>query len=70
MAGDQLPESGTLLIAALLILGLAFAGSWIIAYVEPDSNPWAIVPWFLLAAGLLVAVAILLFIRRGRGSAR
>ena len=47
MARSEPPEAGTLLIAALLLLLLAFAGTWIIAYVEPNTNPWRIVPWFL-----------------------
>jgi hypothetical protein len=66
VAGRQTPEAGTLLIAALLLLLLAFAGTWIIAYVQPDRNPWAIVPWFLAAAGVIVVVGMLAIVVRGR----
>ena len=64
VARNDLPESGTLLIAALLLLGLAFAGSWIIAYVQPSANPREIVPWFLLAAALIVIVGLIAIIAR------
>jgi hypothetical protein len=66
MASYGPPESGTLLIATLLLLGLAFAGSWIVAYVQPGSDPWAIVPWFLAAAALIVVVGLIFILRRGR----
>ncbi|MEW6268880.1 MAG: hypothetical protein AB1689_06230 [Thermodesulfobacteriota bacterium] len=59
------PESGTLLIAALLVLALAFAGAWIVAYVQPGGNPWHIVPWFLLAAGVVIVVGLLAVIYGG-----
>jgi len=66
MASNQVPEAGTLLIAALLLLLLAFAGSWIIAYVQPGQNPWELVPWFLGAAGVIVVVGLLAVIIGGR----
>jgi len=66
MTRNDLPENSTLLIAALLLLGLAFAGSWIIAYVQPDTDPNAIVPWFLLAAGLIVVVGVVAIVARAR----
>ncbi len=66
MASKQAPEAGTLLIAALLLLVLGFAGSWIIAYVQPDRNPWALVPWFTGAAGVIVVVGMILIVIRGR----
>ena len=68
MARDGTPEAGTLLIAALLLLLLAFAGNWIIAYVQPGRNPWAIVPWFLGAAGVIVVVGLIVIVVRGRNS--
>lgn len=68
MASKQAPEAGTLLIAALLLLVLGFAGSWIIAYVQPDRNPWALVPWFTGAAGVIVVVGMILIVVRGRRS--
>jgi hypothetical protein len=64
MARNDLPEGGTLIIAALLLLGLAFAGSWIIAYVQPDSDPRLLVPWFLLGAALIVIVGLIGIIMR------
>ena len=66
MARYQPPEAGTLLIAALLLLGLAFTGSWIVAYVQPGGNPWDIAPWFLLAAALIVVVGLIIIIERAR----
>jgi len=66
MASNQAPESSTLLIAALLLLTLAFTGSWIIDYVQPGRNPWEIVPWFLGAAGVIILVGLLVIVVRGR----
>lgn len=54
-------ESGTLLIAALLILALAFAGAWVIGYVSGGGPPWGLLRWFGAAAGLIIVVALLLF---------
>ena len=68
MARGDTPEAGTLLIAALLLLLLGFAGTWIIAYVEPGQNPWVIVPYFLTAAAVIVVVGLLAIIVRGRRS--
>jgi zinc transporter ZupT len=64
VARNDLPEAGTLLIAALLLLGLAFAGSWIVAYVQPESDPKVIVPWFLLAAAVIIVVGLIAIIAR------
>jgi hypothetical protein len=66
VAKGQTPEAGTLLIAALLLLLLGFAGTWIFAYVQPGRNPWAIVPYFLGAAGVIVVVGLLAIVVRGR----
>ena len=52
------PEHGTLVIAALLILALSFAGDWILTYVHPGANPWHLLPWFGLAAAVIVIVGI------------
>lgn len=62
MPSYEPPERGTLLIAALLLLGLAFAGAWIIAYVQPEGEPGRIVPWFLVAAAAIVVVGLLAII--------
>ncbi|HEY8515220.1 MAG TPA: hypothetical protein VIS07_06890 [Candidatus Binatia bacterium] len=47
---------GTLLIAALLLLTLGFAGVWIIEAAQTEGNPWRILPYFLIAAGVVLAV--------------
>jgi len=67
MPESQPPESGTLVIAALLVLALVFAGSWVVAYVTPGRDPKALIPRFVAAAAVLVALAIFLYVRRGRG---
>jgi hypothetical protein len=66
MARGNTPEAGTLLIAALLLLLLAFAGTWIINYVQPGRNPWAIVPYFLGGAAVIIVVGLLAIVVRGR----
>jgi len=66
MADSKPPESGTLVIAALLVLALIFAGSWVVAYVTPGGDPAALIPRFVGAAVALVALAIVLYGRRGR----
>jgi hypothetical protein len=68
MARGNTPEAGTLLIAALLLLLLGFAGMWIRAYVQPGQNPWAIVPYFLVAAAVVVVVGLLAIVLQGRRS--
>jgi hypothetical protein len=60
------PESGTLVIAALLILALVFAGEWIITYVQPGGHPAALFPWFLGAAAAILVVGFVIYLRRGR----
>jgi hypothetical protein len=65
--GAEPPESGTLVIAALLVLALVFAGSWVVAYVTPGRDPTVLIPRFAAAAVVLVALAIVLYVRRGRG---
>ena len=58
MAEYEAPESGTLVIAALLILALLFAAYWIITYVTPGANPWLRVPLFGIAAAGIIVVGI------------
>ncbi|MBP1688958.1 MAG: hypothetical protein H6Q33_5101 [Deltaproteobacteria bacterium] len=58
MAQDEPPESGTLVIAALLILALTFAGYWIFNYVRPGGDPWRLAPWFGIAAAVIIVVGI------------
>jgi hypothetical protein len=69
MAVARLPETGTLVIAALLLLVLGFAGYWIIEYANPRNPdaPWELVPWFLAGGALIVTVGIIVFLRRGSG---
>ena len=62
------PERGTLLIAALLILALIFAGEWILTYVRPGANPWALLPWFGIAALVIVVVGLVVYLAGGRKS--
>ena len=69
MASGQAPETGTLVIAALLLLVLGFSGYWIIEYSNPDIGgaPWGLVKWFLVVAALIVVLGFLIFMRRGGG---
>ena len=69
MAQGGAPERGTMLIAALLILALAFAGEWIITYVRPGSNPWSLLPWFGGAAVIIMIIALLVYLRGSRSGA-
>jgi uncharacterized membrane protein YeaQ/YmgE (transglycosylase-associated protein family) len=63
----MLPEKshgqGSLIVAALIVLGIIFAGHWIVSYVQ-SSNPWAIIPWYIGAAVLIIVFGNL---RRGSG---
>jgi len=62
MARQVAPEYSTILIAALLILALLFAGSWIFTYVQPGANPWALMPWFGIAALVILVVALVAYL--------
>jgi hypothetical protein len=66
MPESQPPESGTLVIAALLVLALLFAGSWVVVYASPGGDPWALIPRFVGAAGALIALGIVVYLIRGR----
>lgn len=61
------PEYGTLVIAALLVLALVFAGVWIITYVQPGGHPAALFPWFLGAAAAILVLGFVFYLGRGRG---
>lgn len=69
---SQPPETGTLVIAALLLLVLGFAGYWIVEYADPGraGAPWVLVQWFGLGAVVIIVVGLLVFMRRGSGSGR
>jgi len=56
MPNDE-PARGTLVVAALLVLAIVFAGSWISAYVT-DGNPWALLPWFGIAATVIIVLGL------------
>ena len=59
------PEAGTLIIAALLLLVLGFAGYWIADYAGSSGKPWEAVPWFLAAGAAIVVAGLVLYLRRG-----
>ena len=61
MHPEKSPGQGSLIIAALIVLGILFAGHWITSYVQ-TSNPWAIIPWYGVAAVLIIVFGNL---RRG-----
>lgn len=67
---DPPEEQGSLLIAALLLLGLLFAGLWIDAYVKTGGRPWQMVSWFGAMAAVIVVGGLALILRRGRGNRR
>ena len=60
------PTLGTMVIAALLVLALLFAGHWIVSYVT-DGNPWTLVPWFGLAAAVIILIGLFTFLHGTRG---
>jgi len=65
MAGNT-PEGGTLIISALLILAIVFAGYWIMEYASTGGPPSAILPWFGAIAAVIVVVGLAILLRRGR----
>ncbi|OAI46700.1 hypothetical protein AYO43_05620 [Nitrospira sp. SCGC AG-212-E16] len=64
MPPDKSPSEGSLIVAALIVLGLVFAGHWIVSYVQ-NSNPWAITPWYGGAAALIIIIGLFTTLRRG-----
>jgi hypothetical protein len=58
--------NGTLVIAALLTLGLLFAAVWIVYYVTPGLDPRTLFSWFGLAAAVIVALGLLYYAGWGR----
>ena len=59
---------GTLIIAALLVLALVFAASWIALYVQPGRDPSVLFPWFGGAAAFIVVLGLLVYLRGRRGT--
>jgi hypothetical protein len=66
MADDNDSGYGTLIISALLILALIFAGLWILFYVAPANNPQVLYPWFGIAAAVIVVVGLAGYVIGGR----
>jgi len=60
------PEGGTLIIAALLVLALGFAGYWIILYAQTGGPPNTLLPWFGWSAVGIVIVGLALMLLRGK----
>jgi len=63
MPPEKSPSQGSLIVAGLIVLGIVFAGHWIVSYVQ-SSNPWPIIPWYGVAAVLIIVFGNL---RRGGG---
>lgn len=61
MPPEKSPGQGSLIVAGLIVLGIVFAGHWIVSYVQ-STNPWAIIPWYGVAAVLIIVFGNL---RRG-----
>jgi len=55
MPPEKSPGQASLIVAGLIVLGIVFAGHWIVTYVQ-SSNPWAIIPWYGVAAVVIVVV--------------
>ncbi|HKT34625.1 MAG TPA: hypothetical protein VJR03_07320 [Nitrospira sp.] len=62
MVPEKSPGKGSLIVAALIVLGIVFTGHWIVSYVQ-TTNPWAIIPWYGGAAVLIIVLGNLY--RRG-----
>jgi len=53
MLPEKSPGQGSLIVAGLIVLGIVFAGHWIVSYVQ-STNPWSIIPWYGVAAVLII----------------
>ncbi len=62
MADDAAKGYGTLIISALLILALIFAGLWILRSVGPQHDPQVLYPYFAAAAAAIVLIGIGAFV--------
>jgi FtsH-binding integral membrane protein len=63
MPADNSPRQGSLVVAALIVLGLMFAGHWIVSYVT-ESDPWVLLPWYGVAAAVIIVFGIATILRR------
>jgi hypothetical protein len=63
---SRTPEGGTLIISALLILALGFAGYWIMRYAQTGGPPANILPWFGSCAAVIVVVGVGWMLLSGR----
>jgi len=63
MPPEKSPDHGSLIVAALIVLAIVFAGHWIVSYVQ-TTNPWAIIPWYGVAAVLIIVFG---YLHRGGG---
>ena len=59
MVPEKSPGQGSFIVAGLIVLGILFAGHWIVSYVQ-TTNPWAIIPWYGVAAVLIIVFGIIL----------
>ena len=64
MLPNKSPLEGSLVVAALITLGIVFAGHWIVSYVQ-DGNPWSITPWYGGVAALIIIIGLFTNMRRG-----
>ena len=60
MPSYQPPETGTMVIAALLLEAIVFAGVWILSYAANTHPPWELLPWFGGAALVIIVLGLLL----------
>ncbi len=65
MPADKSQREGSLIVAALIVLSLVFAGHWIVSYVK-HTDPWAILPWYGIVAAVIIIIGIVTILRRGR----
>ncbi|MDF0666516.1 MAG: hypothetical protein P0119_10665 [Nitrospira sp.] len=65
MTADKSQREGSLIVAALIVLSLVFAGHWIVSYVK-HTDPWAILPWYGIVAAVIIIIGIVTILRRGR----
>ena len=64
MPPDKLPLEASFIVAALIVLGLVFAGHWIVSYVQ-NGKPWVITPWYGGAAAIIIIIGLFTTLRRG-----